>query len=302
MWNLFCFKTCEFEWAILDFFDRFKSDLLNFINQYMSELFGSFGIIVMLFLIYWCISKEKGINIIFTTISGMLFNNLIKGIVARSRPFEIEGKEYLRKLNVSKDGATGSSFPSGHSMNASTFYTSICCNWRARRFRPLKIISGFLIFLVGVSRIYLGVHFPTDVIFGILFGIIVAIVMAFLQEILGDKKNYLYIIVLVAFSLVMFFTNMDRDFYKSLGILVGFVPCIIMENKIINFSTNTTLKNKIIRVILGILIVGGVYFVYSIVPIDLHNNYCFTFVMHVLFSYLGIFVVPLIFSKIESNH
>lgn len=299
--NVFCFNTLEFEWKILDFFHNLQSNFLDIINQYLSEILGSLGIVVILFIVYWCFSKTKAVNIAFSLFTSMLFNNLLKGLIARKRPFEVEGKEYLRKLDSSKDGATSSSFPSGHSMNGAAFYGGIVFNWRAKRFWALRLISILAIITVGLTRIYLGVHFPTDVIFGVLFGLIIALITTFLQEILGNKKIILYLIILLIFVPCLFVPTFERDFYKSFGMMLGFVPGVFLESKYVDFANSVSAFKKILRVLLGVIVVGGTYLIYSIVPEVIHDNKYFTLAMHALISFFGIFLVPLIFSRIEKK-
>lgn len=74
-------------------------------------------LIILFLIIYWLYDKDKGLIIGYTLVSSFLINNFVKGLVNRRRPFEYEGHEYLRKLvdTSLKDGATGTSFPSGHS-------------------------------------------------------------------------------------------------------------------------------------------------------------------------------------------
>ena len=104
--------TYSFEWKILDFFYKFRCKFFDVFNQYISEIFGMIAIVLIIMIIYWCISKENGIMIAYNSILIMCVNGIIKGFVNRKRPFEIEGKEYLRKLTLAQDGASGSSFPS----------------------------------------------------------------------------------------------------------------------------------------------------------------------------------------------
>ena len=87
-------------------------------------------------IVYWVLNKEKGLMIAYNLFLAMLLNNLLKGLIMRKRPFENAGYEHLRKLDVAKDGATGSSFPSGHAMNSASLYTSLCCNFMLSLFIP----------------------------------------------------------------------------------------------------------------------------------------------------------------------
>lgn len=298
---MFLFKVLNIEWKILDYLNSIESDFLDTLNQILSKALSSVGIMLVLMLIYWCFSKEKAKRIAFTTFLVMILNNVIKGFVDRKRPFEHEGKEYLRKLETSKDNATSSSFPSGHAMNAAGFYSGIIFNYRSRRFRSIRIISVIAIIIVSITRIYLGVHFPSDVIFGVLFGVVISLIITFLQEILDQKSKYLYLASLIIFLPGIFLFDFDKDFYKSMGLLIGFVPAVFMEAKYVNFTNNVSFIKKIIRVIIGLILVGGTYLIYSVVPSELHDNNYFAMLMHALVTFVGIFIAPLIFSKIENK-
>lgn len=288
-----------FEWKILDFFDQFKCKFLDIFNQYISEIFGMIAIVLIIMVVYWCISKENGKMIAYNSIVIMCINGILKGFINRKRPFETEGKEYLRKLNLKKDGALGSSFPSGHSMNAAGLYGSVIYFYHEKKYFLFDIFCIIVTILVGVSRIYLGVHFFTDVLFGILFSIVLLIVFSKIQLLLKNKNLFLYLVTLIIIGPFCFFGEFGRSYIKSYGLLVGFVMGTLLEEKFINFDNNVSLKNKIIRVLLGVVFVGGIYLIYSLVPTNLHNNYIFTFICHSLLAFNGFFLVPLIFNKIE---
>lgn len=291
--------TNNFEWKILDFFDKFKSDFLNTFFQYVSEIFGIVSIIFILMLIYWCFSKEKGKMIAFNAFSVMCLNGVLKAFINRKRPFEVEGKEYLRKLTLEQDGASGSSFPSGHTMNSVGVYGSVINFYHDKKHILLDIVLIFIAFLVGISRIYLGVHFFTDVFFGMLYAIILVIVFSRIQSLFKNKIILLYLITLIVFLPFCFLKNAERTYMKCYGMLFGFVLSAILEDKFIKFDTNTSIKNKIIRVLIGGLVVGGTYLIYVIAPDVVHNNYIFILIMHSLVVFNGFFLTPLIFKKIE---
>lgn len=291
--------TNSFEWKILDFFDQFKCDFLNRFFQYVSEIFGIVSIILVLMLIYWCFSKEKGKMIAYNAFTVMCLNGVLKGFINRKRPFEIEGKEYLRKLTLAEDGASGSSFPSGHTMNSAGVYTGVVYFYHERKHLILDIVLIFITFLVGISRMYLGVHFFTDVFFGFLYAVILVIVLSRLQSLFKNRRILLYLITLLIFLPFCFFKTFGRTYMKCYGMLFGFVLSVILEEKYVNFETNTTRKNKIIRVLIGALVVGATYLIYVIAPEVIHNNFIFTLIMHSLVVFNGFFIAPLIFKKIE---
>lgn len=99
-----------------------------------------------------------GLALVFS----LLINNMIlKNVVARTRPYEqIEGLERLIEQQVDY------SFPSGHSASsfAAAMVIFLCL---PRRYGiPAIVLAG----LIAVSRLYVGVHYPTDVFFGIISG------------------------------------------------------------------------------------------------------------------------------------
>ena len=294
-------KTLDFEWKILEWFDRFESDFLNRCNQYISLILGSIGLIVILMIVYWTLNKEKGLIIAYNLFLAMLVNNLLKGLIMRKRPFENAGYEHLRKLDVAKDGATGSSFPSGHAMNSASLYTGLCCNFKSKRYLWIQIVSIIAMILVAIIRVYLGVHFPTDVVCGLTFGVVIALIFTFIQAELGSKKYFLYIFTIFAFMPCLFFKAYERDFYKSYGLLIGFVLATILEERFVKFDTNVKPIQKVIRVVIGMLVIGCEYLIYEIVPTAIHNNYYFAMGMHFVISFSGFFLVPLIFKMLEGR-
>ncbi len=293
----------EFEWKILDFFDQFRNKFFDFFNYFVSDIFGSILLVVIFLLIYWLVDKEKGRAIGFTFITSTLVNNLIKGFVNRKRPFEYENKGYLRKLQNStlSDGATGTSFPSGHTQNSSALYVSVMLEYPGKRFKGLTVVLAILIFSVAISRLYLGVHFPSDVLVGLVIGIAISFIIVYLHHRLGKKCFYLYILFCIVFLPCLFFERFGRDFIKSYGLLVGFTLGTILEEKTVDFHCRVSFGRKLIRLVIGLVIVGGAYLVYSIVPKEVHYNKYFTLGMHFLIAFLGVYVVPLLFNLLENG-
>lgn len=298
----------ELELKLLEVIDQFAHlfdslkigdyNILTWLWWLITQLGGSIAIILVLVIIYWCINKEKGEKIAFSIITSFCINGVLKGLFNRTRPFEINEK--IRKLPLSMDGATGSSFPSGHSQNSLTFYTSIAFHNRSKATLIIAIIMGILI---PFSRLYLGVHYPSDVIIGGIVGILIAYV-TFIGLKYYYHKKYLFYIGLIIFSLpFLFLPNAPKDLFKGVGLLIGFVIGIFIENKAIKFTTDVSFSHKLLRLIIGLIIVGVIYLVYHFVgdlievfEITILTN-LFAMGMHMIMS-LSIFgLIPFMFKR-----
>ncbi len=120
-------------------------------------------------------TRQVGFMTTLSLIGTLLVNNiLLKPLVNRTRPYEvIEGLTYLVRTPVD------SSFPSGHS--ACSF--AVACIMYRRLPRRYGVPALILAFLIALSRLYVGVHYPSDVLFGILSGVLIS----FAAEKLGDR-------------------------------------------------------------------------------------------------------------------
>ncbi len=114
----------------------------------------------------------------------MTCNVIIKSIVGRTRPFEA-----IEELTLLIKKPVDTSFPSGHTSSAFTLACAITCYLSRQR----KWVGAILIFvasMIGISRMYLGVHYPTDVLVGMLLGIATGIIVYYaLRSKIGDTER-----------------------------------------------------------------------------------------------------------------
>jgi len=163
--------------SIADFVLSIRSNLLTLFFKFITMLCDVFFIaFIILFIMFFVkdfrFKKYLCANILIIVAT----NNVIKFIVSRDRPL---GEHLVH--------ATGFSFPSGHSMTAMAMYgLFICFAYKYMKNdvkKHIVIISlSMLIVLIGISRIYLGVHHTSDVLAGFSISLAYLIVYVHLME------------------------------------------------------------------------------------------------------------------------
>lgn len=139
-------------------------------------------IITLLILVLAIKDKKIKISLVINLLGITIINNLIKVIIARPRP-------EINKLVTE----TGYSFPSGHSITSMVFYGYLVyLTYKYINNKKIKIpLIIFLILLIptiGLSRIYLGVHYASDVLCGFLLGIIYLILFISISKKYLERK------------------------------------------------------------------------------------------------------------------
>ena len=164
----------ELEFKILDFIQEFlKCPLLDFLMPKITAL-GNGGIIWIIAAIVLLATKKYrrgGIALTVGLALVLLIGNVtLKPLIARTRPFDlIEGIELLIA------SPTDFSFPSGHTL--SSVVAAAILTMTDKRFGYVAIP---LATLIAFSRLYLYVHFPSDILGGVLFGAIISTVIYFI--------------------------------------------------------------------------------------------------------------------------
>ena len=217
----------------------------------LSALGEQMVMVAVMGFLYWGLNKEfgkyVGVNILMVNI----WNPMIKNVVLRLRPYFV--KEYnvklLRLIDTSADqwdvAAQGYSFPSGHSSGAVTVYGSLACHERNRKW--LWVLAIVLPILVGFSRVFVGAHFPTDVLCGWVLGILVILIVSLLRRVI--KKSWLFNLILVLATIPGFFYCKSNDYFSAFGMLLGFVLAEPFEQKFVNFENTSNILRCLLRTI-----------------------------------------------------
>ncbi|MGN0465803.1 MAG: phosphatase PAP2 family protein [Lachnospiraceae bacterium] len=171
-----------FEFTILDFIQQhLRSDWMDKMMVAITHL-GDAGIIwIILTLVLLLIPKMRKVGIVLAValvFDLILCNCIVKPFIARIRPYDINTAVELligRQVDYS--------FPSGHTAAGITCTVALY----AMRRKWLWKIALFLSILIAFSRMYLYVHFPTDIIGGVVIGVVCGI----LGYVMTKKFSYL---------------------------------------------------------------------------------------------------------------
>ncbi len=261
---------------------------------------GSYVFYVVLLLIgYWTFNKRESIILTYVLIVSVLTNYWLKVIIANERP----PSSYW----FSGADAPSYSTPSGHSQLSASLY-----GWFAVRIKTwwMALLAFVLTFLIGISRIYLGVHYIGDVLLGWGLGILIVICFYRLEkparEFFSQYKfehlllSVFFIGLLMTLVAALIPPPPNDNFGALGGLTMGLALGLALENRFVGFSVEAPNGQKwrlILRVVIGLVLVIGVMIGLS--PILPSEDLMLRTVRYFLTAITGIFVWPLIFKKVN---
>lgn len=219
-----------------------------------ASFFTQFGepiiIVLIIGLFYWGFDKKFGKHLTVNILSVTLWGPMIKNIALRRRPyFDHESIDCLRPVepgDIHDISLQGYSFPSLHASNSIVLYPQI---GRFMGGRFWNILGWAIPLLVGLSRVFIGVHYPTDVLFGWCFGLIVMLLINFLYKKLNDP--FWILVILLVTGLPGFFYCTSTDFYSAYGLALGTALAFRFEVKSVSFAPAKSYLFALLRVLIG---------------------------------------------------
>lgn len=305
---------------------RWLQEQRNGFFDFLFEFFTYFGeeliVIAILGLVYWTVHKDIGKRLAMTVFLSIGINSILKVVIGRLRPFQVDDTI----VNLRPETSSSYAMPSGHTQSASTTFFGL-----GYFFKKKNLLIGAIIItcLVALSRMYIGVHYLSDVLVGGLLGILVVYVFNDILNRISNPHRVYHLIGLLSF--LAFFILMiiellktnplpASDFYhqletvaKMIGALVGFVIGIEIERKMVGFKNHKDIKKNVIRFVLGIIIVFLVrvilseLFTFIIDPEQLTSQayagyilgLFLDFIRYAVMVIIGIGVYPMLFKKVN---
>ncbi len=199
-------------------------------------LFGEEAVLVMMLaVIYWGFDKELGEKMGINILTSICFCPLVKNLFLRYRPYfvisEVSCIRPARQGDMYDIAVQGYSFPSGHACSSAAAYGTVCSSSRDKAVRAVCIL---LTVLICISRVYLGVHFPTDVLAGAAIGAAVVFLNGILMR-REENRNTVLLCIIALCSAGLFFCRTE-DYFTSYGVLTGGLAGMMFERKHVGFS------------------------------------------------------------------
>lgn len=210
---------------------------------------GNEGFFLLLLpLIYWSLDRRTGARLTILFLFSAYVNAVAKVLAGQPRPFEYDPG--VRQLVE----AGGGGFPIGHTQGA-----VVVCGYLASQFRKpwLWVIAGLLMIFIPLSRVYLGVHFPTDLLGGYLLGTVLLLFYLSLEPIAEAwliKKGILWqlgVAVILPALLILLFPGGEKFGITAAETLMGMGVGFVLERRWIGFETDGIWWKIVLRFLLG---------------------------------------------------
>ena len=239
---------------------------LNELMLSVTELGGELPFLVIAMIIFWCVDKRRGYYVLAVGYLGTITNQFLKLCFRVPRPWVLDPE--FTVLQQAREGATGYSFPSGHSQTAVGTFGALARSEKTKWLRILFLVPAVL---VPFSRMYVGVHTPADVLAGAAISVLYLLILYPVMFREGGKRIPAVIGLMAVLSLVFlcfvefwpFPGDIDPDnlasgaksAYTLAGAMVGLIIVYLVDEKYLKFETEAIWWAQILKVIFGLLAV-----------------------------------------------
>jgi len=228
------------------------SPALDTLFKTLTTLGAEQAFLLLLPLIFWCVDKRQGARLGALLMLSAYFNYALKDLFDQPRPS-------LERVKVLAE-ETSPGLPSGHSQNSVAVYGYLAAQLRRPR---AWVVAGLVALVVGVSRIYLGVHFASDVLGGWLVGM--AVLLLYLR-VEPDVEYYVRpwptsrkLTLAVAAPLALFLLYANESSAQLMGTLMGLLVGLMVEVRRVGFSAQGPLWQRAARFAVGGVVLVGLW-------------------------------------------
>jgi len=287
--------------------------LLLGLNLYFNELFYGNAItfaifraisyigedivqILLLAALIFVYDVKFGRNLGFSLVGSIYFNGIIKDIFQDPRPWTNTYEE-------------GFGFPSGHAQNAVAVWGLMSYESYKKENKILQWLFIIFIYLIGISRMVVGVHDLDDVWGGFFYGTLFLVLFIYIEPLISEKAKSLNFLTKVILAIIIpiamltiaiiIFPTTTLDYGLSCGALMGLSLGYLIENEKIHYDPKLlNTKQKLVNLVIGLVLTMVFYFALSVYSSDF---FVWRFTKYFLLAFLVITLVPWIFTKIKRD-
>lgn len=236
------------DYEIVRLIQSIRNPFFDWFFYIVTQLGDQYAFILIAVILYWTVNKKFAHKFVFAFIISAAVNSSLKELFKRVRPFYLSGIE--SETHWQTDGY---SFPSGHAQAAGVIgYTGLEA-YKRYGFKCLKYMSLFIMIFVPLSRIYLGQHYLSDVLVGLLLAYGIAALMFKIVDLMKDEEDIYTLMLVPIFFILMIFVK-NHDLYIAAGGFTGFALGYYLEKRYIKYEVKEKLLYQFIKVIFGIVI------------------------------------------------
>ena len=241
---------------VILWFQSWRTDVISTLFKPFDLMGTETFYLLLLTLVYWVIHKHAGKRLVIYFLFSAWLNAFLKEIFKRPRPYQVSDRV--------KPAFTASEFglPSGHTQAGTTVGLILIREIKKHWATVLLIVY---IFLMGISRMVHGVHFPQDVLLGWTIGILIVFCLYWLDErfsrIFTDITLGTMLLLTLGAAVVVlgipFLTNPTPEGLSGAltpgAVLVGVIPGLFLESRYVKFDTQGSGLQKSLRYLVGIV-------------------------------------------------
>jgi len=244
-----------FQWGLnfIIMVQQIDTPLLDSFFRAVTSLGDELFYLLLFPFLLWCVDFYLGIRVGIIFLLSVYLNTGLKEIFQQPRPFEILPE-------IQKVHASGYGFPSGHAQSSLVVWGSIAY-WKKQIW--IRNLSVLLILLIGFSRIYLGVHFPTDILGGWLIGGLILFLSYFISLKINldfTQGNMIFkIIGITLFPVILLQIQSSPDIISSVAALTGVGYGLLFFSSSIGGIRPGNWLQRLISFLVGLIGIGILY-------------------------------------------
>ena len=247
-------------------------------------------------LLYWSIDRRVGAKLFVLLLFSAFLNESAKLIADQPRPFDYDPR-VIKFVHEDSGG-----LPSGHTQSSVVVWGYLACRFKKT---SLWFLAGFLILAIPLSRIYLGAHFPTDLLGGYAIGAGVLFLFLRLNARIESWFTQKGICHQLGASvglpiLILLFTPSDcHGLLTAVGAFMGFVTGVVLERRWVRFCSDGQWWQRAIRYVAGIVILMGIWYGLRMAFGQLEPDGLFRVLRYALVGLWGGLGAPWLFVKLK---